>query len=53
MGTGTDKSQILVLDPAVGRNATNQKEGKTCTLPEAGTMTANGSGSSVSKWMTI
>ena len=35
MGTGTDKSQILVLDPAVSRNATSQKEGKTCTLPEA------------------
>lgn len=41
MGSGTNKSQILVLDPAVGRNTTNQKEGKICTLPEAESFSYN------------
>lgn len=41
MGSGTNKSQILVLDPAVGRNATSQKEGKICTLPQAESFSYN------------
>ena len=41
MGSGANKSQILVLDPAVGRNATSQKEGKICTLPQAESFSYN------------